>query len=130
MHARPWRKISERRTRTWKTSSRTARSGCTLSAATGPSCGPIVAPYAAGGERLHVSGPDIELDARAALSATMVLSELTTNAGKYGALSNASGVLTVTWSSPHSPGAGIELEWIEKGGPKWKSPRVAASVPG
>lgn len=90
----------------------------------------IVAPYAAGGERLHVSGPDIELDARAALSATMVLSELTTNAGKYGALSNASGVLTVTWSARTPLERGSSLNGSRRGGAKWKSPRVAASVPG
>jgi PAS domain S-box-containing protein len=82
----------------------------------------IVAPYAADGERLNVSGPNFDLDARAALPITMVLSELATNAGKYGALSKASGMLTVSWCKSLTPDGGVELTWVEEGGPLVERP--------
>ena len=82
----------------------------------------IVAPYATEQERLHLEGPDIELDARAALSITMVLSELATNAGKYGSLSRPSGMLSVTWRGSPEAEDGFELEWLEEGGPVVTAP--------
>ena len=43
-------------------------------------------------EQIHVSGPDITVGPRAALSFALVLHELATNAVKYGALYNNSGI--------------------------------------
>ena len=45
----------------------------------------------------------------------MALHELATNAIKYGALSNDSGVVTVRWAT--RPGNRFALEWRETGGP-------------
>lgn len=79
----------------------------------------IVAPYADGGKRLHCEGPSIKLDARSALSMTMVLSELATNAAKYGALHKTSGTLSVTWRRDSETFA---LEWVERDGPPVREP--------
>jgi PAS domain S-box-containing protein len=64
-------------------------------------------------------GPEVDLDARTALSLTMVLNELATNAMKYGALSSEAGMLSLTWRLEE--GANLKprliLEWRERGGP-------------
>ena len=48
-------------------------------------------------ERFRVSGPDAWLNASKSLLLAMGLHELATNAVKYGALSNGSGVVSVAW---------------------------------
>ncbi len=80
----------------------------------------VVSPHLAPGhEQLHLSGPALALNANAATTIALVLHELATNASKYGALSQLSGRLSVSWR------AGLEeftLAWVEDGGP----PIVAA----
>jgi two-component sensor histidine kinase len=55
----------------------------------------------------------------------MALHELATNAAKYGALSNATGRIEITWSV--EPGASLEqkftLVWLESGGPSVARPK-------
>lgn len=72
-------------------------------------------------ERIHVSGPDVRVNPRIALSLSMALYELATNAAKYGALSNASGQVNIDWHlSPKSgeeDGEYLHLTWCESGGP-------------
>jgi two-component sensor histidine kinase len=46
---------------------------------------------------------------------SMVLHELATNAGKYGALSMAGGRLSVSWTTAVE--GGLRLTWAEDGGP-------------
>jgi PAS domain S-box-containing protein len=75
----------------------------------------IVAPYGSGGDRLRIGGPPLDLNPRAALSLTMVLSELVTNAAKYGSLSSPSGTLSVQWKI--GSGDMLVIEWLEQGGP-------------
>jgi two-component sensor histidine kinase len=79
----------------------------------------IVAPYASG-DRLRIDGETVDFDARAALSMTMVLNELTTNAVKYGALSKSTGAVSVSWHV--ADGGVLRLSWIEEGGPKVTTP--------
>lgn len=68
--------------------------------------------------RYMITGPDIVLGSRATLSLSLILHELTTNALKYGALSNETGVIMVSW---FVEGAQKESEliftWSEDGGP-------------
>jgi len=64
--------------------------------------------------RLIVSGANIELPAETALRLALVLHELTTNANKYGALSNSSGKVELDWCVR---GGNLEISWIESGGP-------------
>lgn len=75
-------------------------------------------------ERFDVSGPSVDLSARATLSLSMLLHELATNAFKYGALSAENGRVVITW---RIDGAGSEpelsLHWREVGGPASIGPR-------
>ena len=75
------------------------------------------------GSRAEVSGPNLTLGPRAALSLTLVIHELGTNAVKYGALSNAEGRVLLDW---HVDKAGeeptLELSWREIGGPPVAEP--------
>lgn len=74
-------------------------------------------------ERFALSGPPVELPASLALSMTLVLHELATNAVKYGALSHQApeGIVRLTWDLRPSEGgaAGREMHvaWRETGGP-------------
>jgi two-component sensor histidine kinase len=80
----------------------------------------IVAPYGKGEDQLRISGPALDLSPRAALSLTMVVSELVTNAAKYGSLSTPAGRLSVQWgiSSDHT----LVIEWLEQSGPMVNAP--------
>lgn len=72
-----------------------------------------------GSPRFLSSGPNIELDPQAALAISLVLHELGTNARKYGALSNADGLITMRWTVLKDAGEPtIEATWAESGGPK------------
>ena len=65
-------------------------------------------------DRLHLSGADIDLPPELALRFALILHELTTNAHKYGALSNESGTVSLHWQSD---GSTLEFSWTERGGP-------------
>ena len=67
------------------------------------------------GSRVHISGPAQPLSASSAQALGMALHELATNAGKYGALSNDSGEVDLTWSQ--DPEGTFRIDWIERGGP-------------
>lgn len=67
--------------------------------------------------RISLSGPNILLPPKEAVSIAMALHELCTNAVKYGALSNDEGRITVSWSQPNTNGDHLELQWVETGGP-------------
>jgi PAS domain S-box-containing protein len=75
--------------------------------------------------RIRISGPNVLLAAKPALSLALALHELATNAAKYGALSNESGTVDLRWHVAH---AGDEprfcLTWSEQGGPPILSPPV------
>lgn len=82
----------------------------------------IVAPYSTGPDRLRIEGGPVEINSRAALALTMVLSELVTNAAKYGALSRATGTLSVSWRIAPDPDAVLIFSWKEAGGPEVREP--------
>ncbi|MFO1118483.1 MAG: HWE histidine kinase domain-containing protein [Beijerinckiaceae bacterium] len=65
------------------------------------------------GGRLLVSGPRVELSPEAAQAIGMALHELATNATKYGALSNETGTVDISW---RIDGEDLEILWRERGG--------------
>jgi len=74
-------------------------------------------------KRLAVSGSNIRLPPKAALALGIAFHELATNAMKYGALSNATGSITVAWTNEPAPqGNRIRLRWQEKNGPPVVAP--------
>ncbi|OLP60357.1 hypothetical protein BJF93_15505 [Xaviernesmea oryzae] len=64
--------------------------------------------------RFVASGPAIQLKPQQALHLAMILHELATNAGKYGAHSVPTGRITLDWTL--ADGA-LDLVWQERGGP-------------
>jgi len=84
----------------------------------------VVAPLNGAAEaRVTIGGPSIELSPRMALSLTMALSELTTNATKYGALSSEHGTVSLLWSLRQtSEVPTLHFEWLEHGGPRVTPP--------
>src|SRR5215471_16410226 len=80
-----------------------------------------LAPYTRGNR--DARGPSITLKAEATQAVATVLHELTTNAAKYGALSNRSGRVSVRWrwlqNGSHNR---IVIEWQETGGPPVLAP--------
>jgi two-component sensor histidine kinase/PAS domain-containing protein len=68
-------------------------------------------------ERCAVSGPTVKLGARAALSTSLLIHELATNAIKYGALSVLAGKVTVEWRVVGDDDQRVVLEWRESDGP-------------
>ncbi len=70
------------------------------------------------GERFRLSGPRVRLGPKMAVSLTMALHELATNAVKYGALSAAEGHVEIVWAIERSSeGMDLRLAWSEHGGP-------------
>ncbi|MDO9384303.1 MAG: HWE histidine kinase domain-containing protein [Hyphomicrobiaceae bacterium] len=66
------------------------------------------------GDRIRIHGPDILVRARSVVALSLALSELATNAAKYGSLSNPSGSVDVEWATA---GDRFQLVWRETGGP-------------
>ncbi|MHC2019962.1 PAS domain-containing protein [Methylobacterium sp. CM6247] len=72
----------------------------------------------AGPSRIRISGPNVLLGAKPALSLALALHELATNAVKYGALSNETGFVDLRWHVVHEDEAPrFCLTWSEQGGP-------------
>ena len=74
------------------------------------------------GERFDMAGPEIVFGARAALSLSLLLHELTTNAAKYGALSNEGGRVSLTWRVEDGADPEMILDWVERDGPPVHQP--------
>lgn len=73
--------------------------------------------------RLVLDGPDIAMGPSAALSASLLLHELATNAAKYGSLSSEAGRVEVRWFVEAGAGTpDLVLHWQERGGPPVKAP--------
>ena len=85
-----------------------------------------LAPYATS-DNTEIIGPEILVKSEAGQAMAMVLHELATSAGKYGALSTEKGRVLIRWAQRpdgHSR-SNLVLEWQEIGGP----PVVAAGKP-
>ncbi len=66
------------------------------------------------GSRVAVEGPKLRLQAASAQAIGLALHELSTNAGKYGALSTDSGRVDVGWGTD---GDAFTMSWTERDGP-------------
>jgi two-component sensor histidine kinase len=74
--------------------------------------------------RYTLTGPDIIVGPKVAVSLVMAFHELATNAAKYGALSNGTGHVHVEWSVIEDPQPRtLNVNWREAGGPPVKLPR-------
>ncbi len=62
-------------------------------------------------------GTTFSLEPQSALSFSMILHELGTNARKYGALSVPDGRLSLEWELASGEKPGMVLRWVERGGP-------------
>jgi PAS domain S-box-containing protein len=68
--------------------------------------------------QVSVEGPTVLLKPDAAQNLGYALHELATNAAKYGALSVPEGRVSIAWHwLPEADGNGVELDWVESGGP-------------
>ncbi len=76
-------------------------------------------------DRYSISGPDLELGPRSALSLALLMHELGTNALKYGAWSNDAGKVDVSWATEGaSADIALVLAWNEHQGPPVAAPRA------
>lgn len=82
-----------------------------------------LAPYRARSApgRFRIEGEKLQLRPRAVLALSLAFHELATNAVKYGALSNDSGVVSIDWRV-ESHSQRFELRWRESGGPAVQPP--------
>jgi PAS domain S-box-containing protein len=70
------------------------------------------------GGRTNIDAADILIAPKQAEHLSLVLHELTTNAAKYGALSNANGTVRLSWTiSGQVENTRVHLKWQESGGP-------------
>jgi two-component sensor histidine kinase len=72
-----------------------------------------------GQRRFVLGGPHIGIDPVTASSLALLIHELGTNAMKYGALSNATGTVSLSWMKD---GDRVVATWIENGGPAVTAP--------
>jgi two-component sensor histidine kinase len=72
-------------------------------------------------DRFSLAGPDTWLNASMSLQVTLAMHELATNAAKYGALSNTTGEVHVTWEILDTDR--LKLCWRESGGPPVTTPK-------
>jgi PAS domain S-box-containing protein len=90
-----------------------------------------------GSNRFTIKGPKLSLSEATGGSLALAVHELATNAIKYGALSNATGTVSISWTvTPVSDGEKVVFIWKENGGPPAVEPerqgfglRVIKSVP-
>ncbi len=75
-----------------------------------------------GPRRFELAGPAIRLSPRTALSLSMALHELATNAVKYGALSVPDGRVRVSWALAPGMAERLDLTWTEIDGPPVEPP--------
>ncbi|WGM39166.1 HWE histidine kinase domain-containing protein [Caulobacter sp. NIBR1757] len=72
------------------------------------------------GERARFSGPPLSLTPNSAVTMSMILHEMATNAVKYGALSAPEGLVEVLWTVDGD--RSLTLIWRERGGPEVTAP--------
>jgi two-component sensor histidine kinase len=84
----------------------------------------VLGPYRGDGPPRYVieAEQDVRVSPRLAVAMVMALHELATNAAKHGALSNLSGMVTVSWSTAGPEHRRLRVDWRESGGPPVRPP--------
>jgi two-component sensor histidine kinase len=72
------------------------------------------------GSRIVVDGPKLRPSTTAAQAIGLVLHELATNAGKYGALSTEAGLVEIRWEVAGDDT--FAMSWTERDGPPVSTP--------
>jgi PAS domain S-box-containing protein len=83
-----------------------------------------VRPHCGRDDRLTIEGPDVSLSPKTALSLSLAMHELATNALKYGAWSADTGTISIIWRTYMSDknGERLHIVWRERGGPPVAAP--------
>ena len=76
----------------------------------------------ASGDRVVVAGPPVSLSPNQVMAISLAMHELTTNAVKYGALSNQAGKVSISWQVLDEDSRQLVLTWAERGGPPVEQP--------
>ena len=74
------------------------------------------------GTRIFIDGPDIKVSPNVAQGLGMALHELATNAAKYGALSDSTGGVKISWQIRNDPDPRFAIQWVEHDGPLVEPP--------
>jgi two-component sensor histidine kinase len=82
-------------------------------------------PHANAPQRYSLDGPELQLSPKTALSLSLAVHELATNATKYGAWSSAHGKVGVTWEKyvTKENSERLRIEWRERDGPQVTLPK-------
>ncbi len=77
------------------------------------------------GSRIQLEGPDLILRPEAAQNIGIALHELSTNAAKFGALSDSQGTVTISWKIVRDDQNAdrLQMRWEERSGPAVTPPR-------
>jgi PAS domain S-box-containing protein len=79
------------------------------------------------GTRIQISGLPLILNPTAAQGIGMALHELSTNAAKFGSLSNETGTVSIGWNVKGTDHAKLKMTWLERGGPDFQTQTVSKS---
>lgn len=79
--------------------------------------------YAAHGATFSLSGPELPVSPKAAVTLGLVFHELAVNAAKYGSLSVPEGRVDVRWRVGAGDPQNVQLLWSETGGPPVSPPQ-------
>jgi chemotaxis family two-component system sensor kinase Cph1 len=77
-------------------------------------------PFGSRDNVVTIEGPDLVLTPKSALSLSLAIHELVTNAAKFGAFSAPGGTVAVRWTLADDNG--VSLSWVEAGGPRVRPP--------
>ena len=83
----------------------------------------IASYYADDGSNVAINGPLVGVRPDAAQNLALIFHELATNSAKYGALSQGSGLVTITYAYVGDDNTTVNIEWRESGGPKVMPPQ-------
>lgn len=79
-------------------------------------------PHDPGGGRYAIAGPAVTIGSKQAVSLSLALHEMATNAAKYGALSVPGGRVRIDWTVNAATPREFRFEWLEEGGPRVAPP--------